>query len=434
MAETRPPVVGADTLAPQPAPTTFGQPEAKAFVVSDAIDKTVDDTSIRPFSFHASDEELADLKRRIAATRWPGREPVNDASQGVQLATIQNLADYWLNQHDWRKVEARINSYPNFVTSIDGVDIHFIHVESKHPNSPPIIVTHGWPGSIIENLKIIDPLTDPTAHGANADDAFDVVIPSMPGYGFSGKPTELGWDPQRIARAWITLMGRLGYDRFFASGGDWGAPITEEIALQAQDRVIGIQTNLPFAMPPDVAKTAVTGAAAPPGLSDDERRAYDQLVYFFTKGLGYAVEMGNRPQTMYGLEDSPVGLAAWIIDHDIDSYKLITRVFVDGAEEGLSRDDICDNITLYWLTKTGVSSSRIYWDNKLPFFVPLGQTVPVVVSSFPDEIYGVPRSWAEQAYSNLAYFGDHAKGGHFAAWEQPQAVVDDLRNGFRSLR
>ena len=431
MAETTSPTGGADTLAPtQPSPTQTVQAEPKqTFVLGSATD-----TAIRPFSFHAADEDLADLKRRIAATRWPGRELVDDGSQGVQLETIQKLADYWLNQHDWRKVEARIFSYPNFITNIDGVEIHFIHVKSKHAEARPIVITHGWPGSIIENLKIIAPLTDPTAHGGTASDAFDVVIPSIPGFGFSGIPTELGWNPQRVARAWISLMNRLGYDRFFASGGDWGAPITEEIALQAPSQVLGIQTNLAFAMPPEVAKSAVVGAPPPSGLSDREKRAYDQLVYFFTKGLGYAVEMGNRPQTMYGLDDSPIGLAAWIIDHDIDSYKMISRIFVDGAEEGLSRDDICDNITLYWLTKTGVSSSRIYWENKLSFFVPLGQTVPVVVSSFPDEIYAVPRSWAEQAYSNLAYFGDHPKGGHFAAWEQPQAIVSDLRNGFGSLR
>jgi pimeloyl-ACP methyl ester carboxylesterase len=429
MADTTSPSGGADTVVPtQPSTTQTPRAESKpTFVLGGATD------TILPFNYRAADEDLADLKRRIRETRWPSRELVNDASQGVQLATIQKLADYWLKQHDWRKVEARIFSYPNFITNIDGVDIHFIHVKSKHADARPIVITHGWPGSIIENLKIIDPLIDPTAYGGTANDAFDVIVPSVPGFGFSGKPTELGWNPQRIARAWITLMGRLGYDRFFASGGDWGAPITEEIALQAPGQVIGIQTNLAFAMPPDVAKAAVTGAPPPSGLSGRERRAYDQLVYFFTKGLGYALEMGNRPQTMYGLEDSPVALAAWIIDHDIDSYKLITRVFVDGAEEGLSRDDICDNITLYWLTRTGVSSSRIYWENKLPFYVPLGQTVPVVVSSFPDEIYAVPRSWAEQAYSNLAYFGDHSKGGHFAAWEQPQAIVDDLRKGFGSL-
>jgi pimeloyl-ACP methyl ester carboxylesterase len=431
MADTTPPPGGANTLAPsQPSPAqTQAAQTSQTFVIGGA-----GEGPIQPFSFHASDDDLADLKRRIKATRWPSRELVGDGSQGVQLATVQKLAEYWANQHDWRNVEARINSYPNFITPIDGVDIHFIHVRSKHRDARPIVITHGWPGSIIENLKVIEPLTDPTAYGGAAEDAFDVVIPSMPGYGFSGKPIDLGWNPERIARAWITLMNRLGYDRFFASGGDWGAPITEEIALQAPSQVIGIQTNLAFAMPPEVAKGAVAGAPPPPDLNDRERRAYDQLVYFFTKGLGYALEMGNRPQTMYGLEDSPVGLAAWIIDHDIDSYKLITRVFVDGAEEGLSRDDICDNITLYWLTGTGVSSSRLYWENKLPFYVPLGQTVPVVVSSFPDEIYAVPPSWAKQAYSNLVYFGDHTKGGHFAAWEQPQAIVDDLRKGFRSLQ
>ena len=431
MADTTSSAGGADTLAPpQPAHAPTQQSHGTTNII---LGEPPADEQIRPFNFHASDDDLADLKRRIAATRWPDRELVKDETQGVQLATIQKLADYWLNEHDWRKVEARINSYPNFITSIDGVEIHFIHVKSKYPDAPAIIITHGWPGSIIEQLKIIEPLTDPTAHGGNVEDAFDVVIPSMPNYGFSGKPSELGWNPQRIARAWITLMDRLGYDRFFASGGDWGAPITEEIALQAPARVKGIQTNLAFAMPSDVAKNVVVGAAPPADLPQDERLAYDQLVYFFTKGLGYALEMGNRPQTLYAIEDSPVGLAAWIIDHDIDSYKMITRIF-DCVEEGLSRDDICDNITLYWLTRTGVSSSRLYWENKLPFYVPLGQTVPVVVSSFPTEIYKVPRSWAERAYANLAYFGDHPKGGHFAAWEQPAALVDDLRNGFRSLR
>jgi pimeloyl-ACP methyl ester carboxylesterase len=373
------------------------------------------------------------LKRRIATARWPERELVNDASQGVQLATMQKLADYWLNSHDWRKVEAKINSYPNFITSIDGVDIHFIHVKSKHPDAKPLVVTHGWPGSIIEQLKIIDPLTDPTSFGGRAEDAFDVVIPSLPGYGFSGKPTELGWDPQRIARAWITLMGRIGYDRFFASGGDWGTPVTEQIALQGPREVIAIHTNMPFAMPADVAKAAFAGGPPPEGLAADELRAFEQLKFFFAKGLAYAQEMGNRPQTLYAVDDSPIGLAAWIIDHDIDSYRLIARAF-DGVAEGLTRDDVLDNITLYWLTKTGVSSSRLYWENKLAFFVPLGQTVPVAVSSFPEELYQVPKSWAEKAYSNLVYYQRHQKGGHFAAWEQPQAFVDDVRNGFRSLR
>jgi len=427
MAETTPPAGGADTLAPTQPQTTAPEAQPKeTFILAE-------DTSIRPFSFRASDEDLADLKRRIRATRWPSRELVNDASQGVQLATLQKLADYWADQHDWRKVEARIFSYPNFVTQIDGVDIHFIHVKSKHANSAPLIVTHGWPGSIIEQLKIIDPLTDPTAHGGNAEDAFDVVIPSMPGYGFSGKPTELGWNPQRIARAWVTLMGRLGYDRFFASGGDWGTPVTEQIALQAPSQTIGMHTNMPFAMPSEIADLLHSGSPPPPDLSPDERRAYDQLAFFFGHGLAYAQEMGNRPQTLYAVDDSPVGLAAWIIDHDIDALRLIGRVF-DGVVEGLTRDDICDNITLYWLTRTGVSSSRLYWENKLPFFVPLGQSVPVSVSSFPEELYRVPRSWAERAYPNLVYYERHPKGGHFAAWEQPQAFVEDVRNGFRSLR
>lgn len=429
MTATTPPS-GGDTLAPKPATTTPGTTAKETFILGE---RPQEDISIRPFTFRASDEDLADLKRRIAAVRWPDRELVDDASQGVQLATMQKLADYWLNAHDWRTVEAKINSYPNFVTNIDGVDIHFINVKSKHPDARPLVVTHGWPGSIVEQLKIIDPLTDPTAYGGSADDAFDVVIPSMPGYGFSGKPTELGWNPQRIARAWITLMGRLGYDRFFASGGDWGTPITEQIALQAPTQTIAIHTNMPFAMPAEIAGPALSGGTAPEGLSPEELGAFEQLKFFFSKGLAYALEMGNRPQTLYAVDDSPIGLAAWIIDHDIDSYRLIARVF-EGVAEGLTRDDILDNITLYWLTKTGVSSSRLYWENKLPFFVPLGQSVPVVVSSFPEELYQVPKSWAEKAYSNLVYYQRHPKGGHFAAWEQPQAVVDDLRNGFRSLR
>lgn len=430
MTATTPPAGGGDTLAPEPTTTTQTETPKRTFVLEE---RPQADTSIRPFSFRASDEDLADLKRRIAATRWPDRELVNDASQGVQLATMQKLADYWLNSHDWRKVEAKINSYPNFITNIDGTDIHFIHVKSKHPDAKPLVVTHGWPGSIIEQLKIIDPLTDPTSFGGSSGDAFDVVIPSLPGYGFSGKPTELGWDPQRIARAWITLMGRLGYDRFFASGGDWGTPVTEQIALQAPREVIAIHTNMPFAMPADVAKAAFAGGPPPEGLEADELRAFEQLKFFFGKGLAYAQEMGNRPQTLYAVDDSPIGLAAWIIDHDIDSYRLIARAF-DGVAEGLTRDDVLDNITLYWLTKTGVSSSRLYWENKLAFFVPLGQTVPVVISSFPEELYQVPKSWAEKAYSNLIYYQRHPKGGHFAAWEQPQAFVDDLRSGFRSLR
>jgi pimeloyl-ACP methyl ester carboxylesterase len=361
------------------------------------------------------------------------KETVADQSQGVQLATMQKLARYWAKDYDWRKVEARLNALPQFITEIDGLDIHFIHVRSKHPNALPLIVTHGWPGSIIELLKIIDPLTNPTAHGGSASDAFDLVIPSMPGYGFSGKPTTTGWDPQRIARAWIVLMKRLGYTRFAAQGGDWGTPISEQMALQAPSEVLGIHNNMPFAMPDEIAKALHSGGPRPPGLSADENRAYDQLDFFFKHGLAYAQEMGNRPQTLYGIEDSPVGLAAWLLDHDARSYALIARVF-DGQTEGLTRDDVLDNITLYWLTNTAVSSARLYWENKLPFFVPLKVATPVAVSAFPDELYQSPRSWAERAYPKLIYYNRLDKGGHFAAWEQPEMFVQELRAAFKPLR
>jgi pimeloyl-ACP methyl ester carboxylesterase len=407
--------------------------EATMTQVAPAAPAASKDTAIRPFKFHASDEALADLRRRIAATKWPSQELVPDATQGVQLKTMQKLARYWQTDYDWRKFEARLNALPQFMTNIDGVDIHFIHVRSKHPNALPIIITHGWPGSIVEELKVIEPLTDPTAHGGSASDAFDVVIPSMPGYGFSGKPTATGWDPIRIARAWIVLMKRLGYTRFVASGGDWGTPITEQMALQAPSEVLGIHTNMPFAMPGEVAKALHSGGPPPSGLSADERHAYDQLDFFFKHGLAYAQEMGNRPQTLYGVEDSPIGLAAWILDHDARSYALIARVF-DGQTEGLTRDDVLDNITLYWLTNTGVSSARLYWENKLPFFVPLGVATPVAVSAFPDELYQAPRSWAERAYPKLIHYNRLPKGGHFAAWEQPQAFAEELRASFRSLR
>ncbi len=388
---------------------------------------------IRPFEIHVSDEALGDLRRRILATKWPGRETVADASQGVQLATMQKLASYWAEDYDWRKAEAKLNALPQFITEIDGLDIHFIHVRSKHENALPIIVTHGWPGSIIEQLKIIDPLTNPTEHGGTVSDAFDVVIPSIPGYGFSGKPTTTGWDTQRVARAWIVLMKRLGYARFAAQGGDWGTPITEQMALLAPSDVVGIHTNMPFALPAEIGKALHSGGQRPPGLSADENRAYDQLDFFFKHGLAYAQEMRNRPQTLYGIEDSPVGLAAWILDHDLLSYQLIARVF-DGQTEGLTRDDVLDNITLYWLTDTAVSSARLYWENKLPFFVPLGVTVPVAVSAFPDELYQCPRSWAERAYPTLVYYNKLGKGGHFAAWEQPQPFATELRAAFKSLR
>ncbi|HXK24309.1 MAG TPA: epoxide hydrolase [Myxococcota bacterium] len=389
--------------------------------------------SIRPFHFHASDEELADLKRRIATTRWPEKETVADSSQGVQLATIQALARYWQNDYDWRKVESRLDALPQFVTTIDGVDIHFIHVKSKHPNALPIIVTHGWPGSVIEQLKIIDPLVNPTAHGGRAEDAFDVVVPSMPGYGFSGKPTVTGWDAAHIARAWATLMKRLGYTKYVAQGGDWGALIVDLMGVQAPPELLGIHTNMAGVVPPEIDKAAFSGAPPPPGLSAEEKRAYELLAFFYKYGLSYAQQMGNHPQTLYGIEDSPVGLAAWIIDHDIRSYELIGRVF-EGKPEGLTRDDILDNITLYWLTKTGVSSARLYWENKLPFFAPKGVAIPVAVSMFPDDIDAPPRSWAEKAYPKLIFYKAHDKGGHFAAWEQPAALVADLRAAFAPLR
>ena len=390
------------------------------------------DASIRPFKFHASDDSLADLRRRIAATKWPSRELVPDGTQGVQLKTMQQLASYWTNGYDWRKVEARLNALPQFTTNIDGLDLHFIHVKSKNPNALPLIITHGWPGSIIEELKVIDPLTNPTAHGGKAEDAFDVVIPSLPGYGFSGKPTELGWEPARIARAWVTLMDRLGYKQFVASGGDWGDPVTEQLAVNSPAQVRAIHLNMPSAVPPEIFQ-ALQGGPKPTGLSADEQQAYDQLDFFFKKGLAYAQEMSLRPQTLYALEDSPVGLAAWILDHDARSYELIARVF-DGQREGLTRDDVLDNITLYWLTNTAVSSARLYWENKLAFFRPQGVKVPVVVSSFPTELYQVPESWAKKAFPQMIYYQRHPKGGHFAAWEQPGYFVDDLRTGLRSLR
>jgi pimeloyl-ACP methyl ester carboxylesterase len=394
--------------------------------------------AIRPFRYHASDEQLADLRRRVQATKWPEKETIADTSQGVQLATIQKLAGYWATEYDWRKCEKRLAALPHFITEIDGLDIHFIHVRSKHKNALPIIITHGWPGSIIEQLKIIDPLTNPTAHGGTEADAFDVVIPSLPGYGFSGKPTAPGWHPVRIAKAWAILMQRLGYKRYVAQGGDWGNAVSEIMALQEPPGLVAISTNMPATVPANISKALAFHEAPPADLTAEERNAWDQLDDFYKNGVGYALEMGSRPQTLYGIADSPVGLAAWILDHDIRSYKLIARVF-DGKSEGLTRDDILDNVTLYWLTNTAISSARLYWDTTQVstgggFFDVRGVKLPVAVTVFPEEIYAAPKSWAERAYSKLIYYSKHDKGTHFAAWEQPDQLVSDLRAAFKSLR
>lgn len=394
--------------------------------------------AIRPFTINIPQEQLDDLRRRVAATRWPDKETVPDHSQGVQLATVQKLAQYWATDHDWRKVEARLNALPQFVTEINGLDIHFIHVRSKHENALPLIVTHGWPGSIIEQLKIIGPLADPTAHGGSAADAFHVVIPSLPGHGFSGKPTAPGWTPVTIGQAWATLMQRLGYTKYVAQGGDWGNAVSEIMALQQPAGLLGIHTNMAATVPANISKALAFHEAPPANLTAEERNAWDQLVEFYGKGLGYALEMSNRPQSLYGIADSPVGLAAWMLDHDIRSYDLIARVF-DGATEGLTRDDILDNVTLYWLTNTAVSSARLYWDttqisNGAGFFDVRGVKLPVAVSAFPDEIYAAPKSWAEKAYPKLIHYNKLAKGGHFAAWEQPKVFSEELRNAFRPLR
>lgn len=408
-----------------------------ASLLSAKLSLAAEDASIRPFHISVPEEQLVDLRQRIAATRWPEKETVTDASQGVQLATTEKLARYWASEHDWRKIEARLNALPQFITEIDGLDIHFIHVRSKHEKALPLIVTHGWPGSIIEQLKIIAPLTDPTAHGGTEADAFDIVIPSLPGHGFSAKPTAPGVNPKRIADAWIELMKRLGYAKYVAQGGDWGNAVTELMALREPPGLLGIHTNMAATVPADVAKALAAGGPPPAGLSPEEKHAWDQLDDFYKNGVGYAIEMNNRPQTLYGLVDSPVGLAAWMLDHDIRSYELIARVF-DGKTEGLTRDDILDNVTLYWLTNTAISSARLYWDNAhFPtggFFDPRGIKIPVAVSAFPDEIYAAPRSWAERAYPKLIHYNRLDKGGHFAAWEQPAAFTAELRAAFRPLR
>jgi pimeloyl-ACP methyl ester carboxylesterase len=395
--------------------------------------RAVEADAVRPFRVNISDEDLADLRQRIKATRWPEKEPVADFSQGVPLATMQKLARYWTTEYDWRKVEAKLNSYPQFITNIDGLDIHFIHVRSKEKNALPVIVTHGWPGSIIEQLKIIDPLVDPTAYGGSASDAFDVVIPSMPGYGFSGKPTTTGWDQARIARAWAVLMKRLGYTRYVAQGGDWGAIINDLFATQGYPELIGMHTNLPAGIPPEINKAAAAGSPAPTGLSAEEKRAYETLAFTY-KNLGTQIFMGWHPQTLYGIADSPIGVAAWLLDHDPISLRLIARAF-DGEPTGLTRDDVLDNVTLFWLTNTTISAARLYWEGFAKTDLgPKNVSIPVAVSVFPDEVYHTPRSWAERAYPKLVHYNQLDKGGHFAAWEQPKLLVDEMRVGLKSLR
>jgi pimeloyl-ACP methyl ester carboxylesterase len=395
--------------------------------------ESADTAAIRPFTVEIPEAELEGLRTRIAATRWPERETVADATQGVQLATMQNLIRYWGTDYDFRRVEARLNAFPQFMTEIDGLDIHFIHVKSPHEDALPLIITHGWPGSVVEMLNVVGPLADPTAHGGDAEDAFDLVVPSIPGYGFSARPTATGWDPVHIADAWIALMRRLGYTRYAAQGGDWGAQITDVMGAKAPPELLAIHSNMPGTVPPDVSKTLASGPE-PSGLAADESRAWKQLNFVYTKGIGYATEMSLRPQTLYGLADSPAALAAWMLDHDARSYDDIAAAF-DGHPVGnLTPDEVLDNITLTWVTNTGVSSGRLYWENTLGFFDVKGVTVPAAVSVFPNELYQAPRSWAEKAYPKLIYFNEVDEGNHFAAWQEPELFTQEVRAAFRSLR
>ncbi len=392
------------------------------------------DAPVRPFTIDVPEEDLVELRKRVLATRFPEKETVADASQGVQLATMEALVRYWGSDYDLRRFERRLNALPQFMTEIDGLDIHFIHAKSPHENALPVIITHGWPGSVIEMLNVVGPLSDPTAHGGNAEDAFDVVVPSMPGYGFSGKPTSTGWGPDHIARAWTALMKRLGYTRFVAQGGDWGAQITDEMGVQAPPELLGIHSNMPGTVPPDVAELLPSGAPAPSGLSPEETRAYEKLRFLYTKGIGYATEMSLRPQTLYGLADSPANLAAWMLDHDAQSLADIAKAFEGHPVGNLTRDEVLDNITMTWWTNTGVSSGRLYWENTLGFFDVKGVTTPAAVTVFPHELYQAPRSWADKAYPNLIYFNEVDRGNHFAAWQEPDLFTSELRAAFRSLR